>query len=456
MIRRLVLVSFTVAAVGVIPAVADTTSAYVVEDFEDGTDAVFAAGAWGMAPLPNGHDGAGLRSIIPVGEHWGSSGHWNFADHDLDDPDELWWRYWVKFPNGFYIDPPNRGKLPGVGGLHTYNCLGNRPSTPEEPCFSARMLFSRNYGQTGSPNGVDGENLVGFYVYHLDSPPTRGDIWTWDPAVATLDNGKWYCVEGHIALNTPGLRNGTLQGWVDGNAAFARSDVGFRRANEDWMGIKSFWFDIYYGGEESVVDNEIHFDSLAFGPDRIGCDDAASFTAPFRDDDGSVFETDIGWLAETGITQGCNPPTNDRFCPSRNVTREQMAAFLVRALGLPADGAGDPFTDDDGSIFEDEIEALAAAGITLGCNPPANDRFCPKKTVTRGQMAAFLSRAYGFTSPGGDSFGDDDGTIFEGVIEALAAAGVTQGCNPPDNDRFCPDNPVTRGQMAAFLHRAAG
>jgi len=456
MTRRIVLVLVTIAGLGIVPAAADTTSAYVAEDFENGTDAVFSTGAWGMAPLPNGHDGAGLRSIIPVGEHWGSSGHWYFADHGLDDPDELWWRYWVKFPTGFYIDPPNRGKLPGVGGLHTYNCLGNRPSTPEEPCFSARMLFSRDYGQTGNPNGVDGENLIGFYVYHLDSPPTRGDIWTWDPAVATLDNGTWYCVEGHIALNTPGLRNGTLQGWVDGNAAFARFDVGFRRASEDWMGIKSFWFDIYYGGEESVVDNEIHFDSLAFGPERIGCNDTARFTPPFRDDDGSVFETDIEWLAQAGITQGCNPPSNDRFCPGQNVTREQMAAFLVRALDLPADGAGDPFNDDNSSIFEDDIEALAAAGITLGCNPPANDRFCPKNSVTRAQMAAFLSRAYGYTNPGGDRFGDDDGTTFEGVIQALAAAGVTQGCNPPVNDRFCPDNPVTRGQMAAFLHRAAG
>jgi hypothetical protein len=42
------------------------------------------------------------------------------------------------------------------------------------------------------------------------------------------------------------------------------------------------------------------------------------------------------------------------------------------------------------------------------------------------------------------------------VIESLAAAGITQGCNPPLNDRFCPDKSVTRGQMAAFLARALG
>ena len=70
-----------------------------------------------------------------------------------------------------------------------------------------------------------------------------------------------------------------------------------------------------------------------------------------------------------------------------------MAAFLVRFLGLSDDGGGNSFIDDDGSTFENDIAKLAAAGITAGCNPPTNDRFCPEQSVTRGQMAAFLRRA---------------------------------------------------------------
>lgn len=133
-----------------------------------------------------------------------------------------------------------------------------------------------------------------------------------------------------------------------------------------------------------------------------------------------------------------------------------MAAFLVRALGL-TDQLDDPFIDDDGSVFEADIEKLAAAGITRGCNPPANDSFCPNDPVTRGQMAAFLVRALSYTDAGeGDLFTDDDGSIFEDAIDKLATAGVTRGCNPPTNDRFCPGDVVTRGQMAAFLHRALG
>ncbi len=101
----------------------------------------------------------------------------------------------------------------------------------------------------------------------------------------------------------------------------------------------------------------------------------------------------IEWFAGQGITMGCNPPDNDRFCPGDRVTRGQMAAFLVRALGYSDDGGGDLFVDDDGSVFEADIDRLAVAGVTLGCNPPINDRYCPNNDVTRGEMAVFLFRA---------------------------------------------------------------
>lgn len=183
----------------------------------------------------------------------------------------------------------------------------------------------------------------------------------------------------------------------------------------------------------------------------------AAVVSPFSDvPDSDQFVEAVAWLADQGITRGCNPPTNDRFCPDEAVTRGQMAAFLGRALFL-RDGVGsDSFGDDNGSVFEADIERLAEAGITKGCNPPTNDEFCPDAVVTRGQMAAFLVRAFGYVDSGGQDFVDDNGSVFEADIERLAAAGVTKGCNPPANDRFCPNDPVTRAQMAAFLHRAFG
>lgn len=167
----------------------------------------------------------------------------------------------------------------------------------------------------------------------------------------------------------------------------------------------------------------------------------------FADDDGSVHEGDIEAIAAAGITVGCG---GDRYCPADPVSRGQMAAFLTRALGLPP-AAGDRFADDQGSIFEDAINRLAAAGITGGC---AADRFCPGDPVTREQMAAFLARAYALDdSPGTDRFSDDDASSFQADIERLAAAGITRGCDPT---RFCPLDPVRRDHMASFLARAGG
>jgi hypothetical protein len=179
-----------------------------------------------------------------------------------------------------------------------------------------------------------------------------------------------------------------------------------------------------------------------------------ALTHKFIDTLGNQFEADIEWLADEGITTGCNPPVNTEFCPHDDVSRGVMAAFLVRALSLPA-ATTDYFTDDDGSTFEDDINKLAEAGVTKGCNPPANTLFCPDGIVNRGQMAAFLVRALGLSDDGGgDLFVDDDESIFEEDIDKLGTAGITKGCNPPANDEFCPDNDVSRGAMAAFLHRS--
>jgi hypothetical protein len=175
----------------------------------------------------------------------------------------------------------------------------------------------------------------------------------------------------------------------------------------------------------------------------------------FVDDDGNVHEGGIEAIAEAGITSGCNPPSNSRYCPQSSITRGQMAAFVARALGLPGPGQ-DHFTDDQGHVFESAVNRIADAGITVGCNPPANDRFCPDRGMSRGEMAAMLTRAFAYPPASADRFSDDEGHLFEGAIDRIAAAGVTQGCNPPVDDRFCPDQPVTRGQMATFITRALG
>lgn len=167
-------------------------------------------------------------------------------------------------------------------------------------------------------------------------------------------------------------------------------------------------------------------------------------TTPFTDIEASIFAGDIEWLYAEGITGGC---AATRYCPDASVTREQMASFLARMFGLP-NSSTDRFTDDEGSDHEGDINRLAAAGITAGCTAT---RFCPRSPVTRAQMASFIVRAAALTiGTGRNYFNDDDANQHEGSIDRSAAAGITGGC---DEWRYCPAGTVTRGQMAAFLHR---
>jgi len=173
----------------------------------------------------------------------------------------------------------------------------------------------------------------------------------------------------------------------------------------------------------------------------------------FTDDNLLAEEGYIEAIAAIGVTRGCNPPANDRFCPDRPVTRGEMASFFARALSLPPT-TENPFTDIAGSVHADTIARIAAAGITKGCNPPDNDEYCPDRIVTRGEMAAFVARAWalsGDVDPG--RFTDDDGSIFEAEISRIAAAGITKGCG---EERYCPTAPMARSHMAAFLARALG
>lgn len=165
-------------------------------------------------------------------------------------------------------------------------------------------------------------------------------------------------------------------------------------------------------------------------------------------------------LVNAGITAGCQavPPL---YCPENDVTRAQMAIFLERgkhgADFEPPHYTEASFTDVPfGSFAFDWIEKLKEDGITTGCqaNPP---QYCPESPVTRAQMAIFLMRMkYGASWTPPDL---NEGTGFLDVpaehwaaawIKALAAQGITAGCG---GGNYCPEQAVTRAQMAVFLVR---
>jgi len=163
----------------------------------------------------------------------------------------------------------------------------------------------------------------------------------------------------------------------------------------------------------------------------------------FTDTCDGKFATEIMWLSASGVTLGCDAVPN--FCPEDEIIRAQMATMLARALDLPP-ASGDYFSDDNGMSHEENINRLFEAGITLGCG---GGEFCPTDNVTREQMASFLVRAFALPTTPTDLF-DDDGGTHEPDINALAESGITLGCG---TGTFCPENGVTRQEMAAFIFR---
>jgi hypothetical protein len=164
----------------------------------------------------------------------------------------------------------------------------------------------------------------------------------------------------------------------------------------------------------------------------------------------------VNLLAAKDITAGCG---DSDYCPTQNVTRAEMAIFIVRAMlgeETPTNYPTTPyFTDVPASNFAFPwIQELAWLGITSGCG--TTELFCPNENVTRAQMAIFIIRmrygaTFNFDYPGTPYFSDVSSTTFGfSWIQRMAEDNITAGCGP---SLYCPNNPVTRGDMAIFIMR---
>jgi uncharacterized repeat protein (TIGR01451 family) len=236
-------------------------------------------------------------------------------------------------------------------------------------------------------------------------------------------------------------------------------------ANCTWQAISdSFWINVFSGstgtgnGAFSYAVDTNNTGSPRTGTITVG---GQAFTIyqgqAFSDvSTNHPFYNEIGKLAGRGIMPGCD---GSNFCPNGLVSREEMAAFIMRARGEfnPPTPGSQRFLDvPPSNPFYAFIERMAVLQITLGCG---GGNYCPSGVVSRDQMAAFMIRAlhdpgYVPPAPGSQRFNDvPSNHPFYGYIEEMAVRGITLGCSgtPP---LYCPNGIVTRGEMAAFLARA--
>ncbi len=171
--------------------------------------------------------------------------------------------------------------------------------------------------------------------------------------------------------------------------------------------------------------------------------------------DAGVHSETVLALASEGVLArtGCS---RGRLCPNEPIRRWEMAVWLVRVLD--GDDPGRPrrarFEDVSAGLWwAGHAERLARLRITLGCSTQPR-LFCPDDPVTRAQMASFLVRAFDLAEADPAGFEDGSGTGHDAAIDALSAARITLGCSTEPR-LFCPQRPTARDQVASFLIRAA-
>ena len=194
--------------------------------------------------------------------------------------------------------------------------------------------------------------LTGVAAQAQTSEPTN------DSAYADVPQDAWYR-ESVASLENQGIFEGT-----DCEEGFCPGD-----SLKRWQ--MAVWLVRILDGQDPALIDESRFDDV---------------------DDYEDWIHFIDRLADLKVTVGCRsePP---HYCPDRAVTRAQMAAFLYRAFDLSDAESPAGFTDVSEEIWAfNYINALAASKITVGCKSEPFS-YCPSRSVTKAQMATFLYRA---------------------------------------------------------------
>ncbi|WP_203245838.1 phosphodiester glycosidase family protein [Sporosarcina beigongshangi] len=158
-------------------------------------------------------------------------------------------------------------------------------------------------------------------------------------------------------------------------------------------------------------------------------------------------EKEIKSLVNEGIIAGYADGT---FGPYQELTRQQGAILLARALKLPLDNVENPgFTDMTTNMtFYKEVAAVANAGIIRG--KEGGKKFDPNGKLTRAEMAAILQRGFKLPLAKENYFKDIKGSFAADAINSLAANDITQGIG---GGKFGPGQNISRADFSVFLYR---
>lgn len=190
--------------------------------------------------------------------------------------EHLFYRYYVYFdPEVSNATKCDGGKLPGMA-----NPYPNGNSGDGRLVNGGHMGWSLRGGYGINCPGEPNHPLVNVttYAYHADMRGEYGDHWRW----GSVKTGEWHCLEGEVKVNTPGIRDGVLRGWINEELKFEKLDLFLRAPPYDsrLVGeglIKQFWGTLHHGGKYGMFYGRpgaragIRIDQVVVATERVGC-----------------------------------------------------------------------------------------------------------------------------------------------------------------------------------------
>ena len=256
-------------------------------------DIVDEDGALQFSPL----QGKALRAEIPQGENSSMSVIYKFADKIGEEPEEIYFRYYLRFADD-WNQTVFGGKLPGISG--TYGAAGWGGRKPDgTDGWSARGTY---FLSISGDNPLSGTHPIGTYCYYADQPGTYGDTWAWNKEYkGFLSKNRWHCIEQYVRMNTPGDHDGIIRAWVDGRPAFDKEDIMFRTV--DSLKIEQVWMNVYHGGTAvSPYDQHLYVDNVVISRQYIG--PMNGVVPDQQDPDPTETEDTPGETTATGASEG--------------------------------------------------------------------------------------------------------------------------------------------------------
>lgn len=238
------------------------TSAWTLLSRESHAERVARDDARGFEPL----SGYAMRVKVAKGDNMGLDLRFDFKERLGFEPEDVYFRYYLRFASD-WNPVVDGGKLPGLSGTYGQAGWGGRRSNA-----GAGWSMRGQFNLAPSPgNPLAGRVSIGTYAYHAGMSDRYGDHWYWmRNAAGILDRDRWYCIEQHVKVNTPGAKDGVLEAWVDGVPAFARSDIVVRQS--DAIRIERVWMNVYHGGIEAADrDMHLYIDNVVVARSYVGC-----------------------------------------------------------------------------------------------------------------------------------------------------------------------------------------